>query len=88
MLIIAALLAELVKLKLWLKLNANYLFNWKEEKIIKHKNLLPHIKIGNKIWTFGNIEIEKGKFYCCKSINLEYVDIKIILLTNKIYSGE
>ena len=62
--------------------------NSKNGKILKHKNLISHIKIGYKIWTFGNIEIEKDKFYCRKGINLEYVDIKIILLTNKIYSGE
>ena len=28
-------------------------------KIIKHKNLLSHIKMGKEILTFGDIEIEK-----------------------------
>ena len=31
----------------------------KKWNIIKHKNLLSHIKMGTKILTFGNIEIEK-----------------------------
>ena len=35
--------------------------------IIKHKNLLSHIKMGKEILTFGDIEIEKNKFYCHKS---------------------
>ena len=34
--------------------------------IIKHKNLLSHIKMGKEILTFGDIEIEKNKFYCHK----------------------
>ena len=35
----------------------------KKRNIIKHKNLLPHIKMGKEILMFGNIEIEKNKFY-------------------------
>ena len=30
---------------------------------MKHKNLLSHIKMGKEILTFGDIEIEKNKFY-------------------------
>ena len=36
----------------------------KKWSIIKHKNLLSHIKIGKEILMFGDIEIEKNKFYC------------------------
>ena len=35
--------------------------------IIKYKNLLSYLKIGNKILTFGNIEIKKNNLYCYKS---------------------
>ena len=35
----------------------------KKRNIIKHKNLLPHIKMGKEILMFGNTEIEKNKFY-------------------------
>ena len=31
---------------------------------MKHKNLFKYIKIGKEILVFGNIEIEKSKFYC------------------------
>ena len=30
---------------------------------MKHKNLLSYIKMGEEISMFGNIEIEKNKFY-------------------------
>ena len=30
---------------------------------MKHKNLFSYIKIGKEILAFGNIEIEKNKFY-------------------------
>ena len=33
---------------------------------IKHKNLFPYIKTGKEILTFGDIEIEKDRFYCYK----------------------
>ena len=29
----------------------------------KHKNLLSHLKMSKNILTFGNIEIERKKFY-------------------------
>ena len=37
------------------------------QKIIKHKNLLSHIKMVEKIITLGDIESEKHKFYLYKS---------------------
>ena len=33
---------------------------------MKHKFLLSHIKDGQKIIIFGDIEIEKHKFHYCK----------------------
>ena len=57
--------------------------------IIKHKNLLSHIKIGKEILTFRNIEIEKNKFYCNKIPSfLKDVDIEKVLVSNKISFGE
>ena len=41
--------------------------NKKKQNIIKHKNLLSHIKMGKEILTFGHIEIEKDKCYRYKS---------------------
>ena len=35
----------------------------KKRKIIKHKNLLSHIKMGKEVLTFGDIKIEESKFY-------------------------
>ena len=35
----------------------------KKWNIIKHKTLLSHIKMGIEILTFGDIEVEKNKFY-------------------------
>ena len=34
-----------------------------DQKIIKQKNLLPNIKMGKEILTFGDIKIEKNKAY-------------------------
>ena len=34
---------------------------------LKHKKLLPHIKIDKEIITFGDIEIEKHKFHRYKN---------------------
>ena len=34
---------------------------------MKHKNLFSHIKSGKEILSFGDIEIEKHKFYRYKS---------------------
>ena len=47
------------------------------------------IKICKEILTFGNIEIEKSKFYRNKTpIFLKDVDIGKVLVSNKISSGE
>ena len=49
----------------------------KKWNIIKHKNLLSHIKIGKELLTFGNFEIEKkNKFYCHKT-PIFYKDVHI-----------
>ena len=56
---------------------------------MKRKNLLSHIKMGKGILTFGNIETEKKKFYRNKTpIFLKDVDIKKVLVSNKISFGE
>ena len=34
----------------------------KKQNIIKHENLLLHIRMGKEIFTFGNIGIEKKIF--------------------------
>ena len=39
----------------------------KNQKIIKHKNVLPHITMGKKILTFGDTEIENDEIYRYKS---------------------
>ena len=45
--------------------------------------------MGKEISTFGNIEIEKKKFYHHKTTILKkYVDIQKVLVSNKIYFGE
>ena len=47
------------------------------------------MKIGKAILTFGNIEIEKNKFFCNKiPVHLRDVDIEKVLVSNKIYSGK
>ena len=57
--------------------------------IIKHKNLLPHIKMGKEILTSGDNEIEKNKFYRNKApISLKDVDTEKVLVSNKISFGE
>ena len=33
--------------------------NEKKQNIMKHKNLLSHVKLGKEILMFGDIEIEK-----------------------------
>ena len=79
MLIIAVLLAELGKV------NTEYQFDRKKENIIKHKNLLSHVKIGREILTFRDIELEKNKFYRYKSpIFLNDADIEKVLVSKKI----
>ena len=39
-----------------------------KKKLKKHKNLLSHIKMGKEIINFVNIETEKIKFYCHRSL--------------------
>ena len=41
------------------KRNAKYSLDRKKQNIIKHKNLLSHIKMDKEILTFGNIKTEK-----------------------------
>ena len=57
--------------------------------IIKHENVFSHIKMGKGVSTFGDIEIEK-KNYCYKiCVLLRDVDIKKVLVSNKIsFSGK
>ena len=44
--------------------------------------------MGKEILTFGDIEIEKDKFYSHKTpILLKDVDIEKVLVSNKIYFG-
>ena len=40
----------------------------KKQNIIKHKNLLPHIKIGKEILTFGDIKLKKKKTFRHESL--------------------
>ena len=61
----------------------------KNQNIIKHKNLLSHIKIGKGVLALGDIEIEKDKFYHHKSsVFKNYLRIEEVLLSKKISSGE
>ena len=61
----------------------------KKQNIIKHKNLLSQIKMGKEILMFGNIEIEKNKFYHNKiSLPLKDIDIEKVIVPNKISFGE
>ena len=53
-----------------------------------HKNLLSHLKMDKEILTFGNIEIEKNKFYRNKTIFFKDEDIEKTLVSNKISFGE
>ena len=58
----------------------------KKRDIIKHKNLLPNIKMGKEILIFGDIEIEKKNINSRKSYFLKDVDIEKVLVSNKILS--
>ena len=61
----------------------------KKRSIIKHKNLLSRIKMDKEILTFGDIEIEKSRFYHYKSpVPLRDVDIVKVLISNKNSFGE
>ena len=54
-----------------------------------YKNLLSHIKIGKEISTFGDIGIEKNKFYSHKTpVPLRDVNIEKVLVSNNIPFGE
>ena len=60
----------------------------KKQNIIKHKNVLPRIKMSKEVLTFRDIEIEK-KNYCNKTPTfLKDVAIEQVLVSNKIYFGE
>ena len=43
--------------------SAKYQFDRKKRNIIKQKILLSHIKMYKEILTFGDIEVEKKKFF-------------------------
>ena len=59
----------------------------KNQIIIKHKNLLSHIKTGKEILTFDNIEIERNKFYRNKTpVFLKDVDIEKMLVSKHFMS--
>ena len=61
----------------------------KKRNIIKHKNVLSHIKMGKEVFTFDSIEIEKNKFCRDKTaIFLKDVDIEKVLVSNKISFDE
>ena len=61
----------------------------KNEILLNIKNLFSHMKMGKEILTFGNIEIEKNKFYRHKTpIILGDVDIEKVLVSKKISFGE
>ena len=58
-------------------------------KKAEYYKTLPRIKMGKKIWTFGDIEIEKHKFYRNKTlIFLKNVDIEKVLISKKISFDE
>ena len=45
--------------------------------------------MGKEIWTFGDIEIEKNKFYSHKSpVPVSDIDIENVLVSKKISFGE
>ena len=48
------------------KSKAKFRFDQKKRNIIKHKKLLSHIKMGNEVLNFGNIEIEEINFTTMK----------------------
>ena len=84
MLVVIVLLVELAKEKV---LNYRKILIWlKKWSIIKHKNLLPHIKIGKETLMFRDIQIEINKPYHHKSP--EDVDTDKLLVSNKISSGK
>ena len=63
--------------------NADLTEKW---NIIKHKNLLSHMKMGKEIVRFGDIEIKK-KITAIRLLFLKDVDIEKVLVSNKISLG-
>ena len=64
-------------------------FTKKSRTLQRIKNLFSYVKMGKDILMFGNIEIEKKKFYCQKTpVPLKDVDIEKALVSNKISFGE
>ena len=43
-------------------------FDQKKQNIVKNKNLISYIKMSKEILTLGDIEIEKTKFCCYKTL--------------------
>ena len=61
----------------------------KKAEYYKTQTMFLYVKMGKDILTFGNIEIEKYKFYHHKTpIFLRDVDIEKVLVSNKISFGE
>ena len=89
MLIIADYCISLISKKDATNLMQNADLTQKKWNIIKHKNLLSHIKIDKELLTFSIIEIENNKFYRTKiPINLRDVDIDKVLASYKISFGQ
>ena len=59
-----------------------------KKRNIKHKNLLSHVKISKEILTFGDVELKEINFTTMKVLFLEDIDIKNLLVSNKISSRE
>ena len=55
---------------------------------MKEKFIIIYEKMVTEMITFGDIEIEKHKFYCYKIPIFLDVDIKNVLVSNNISSGE
>ena len=55
---------------------------------IRHKKLLSHIKMGKKVLTYGDAEIERNNFYRNKTLKfLKDVNVEKVLVSNKISFG-
>ena len=59
-------------------------FDQKKRSIIKHKNLLSHIKVGREIITFGNAKVKKQNVTAIKFYFLD-LDIENVLVSNKTF---
>ena len=60
----------------------------KNRNIIKHKNLLSHIKMGRKVLAFGGIELKKKLLPLKNLFFLQDIDIEKVLVSNKISSSQ